>query len=234
MDIKIFADGADLNSIVEHAGNPIIRGFTTNPTLVVQAGVADYKTFVLKAAASVGDKPISFEVFADELDEMLSEGLVLHSWAPKADIKIPIQNTKGVSTIPVIKKLMSRGIRVNVTAMFTTGHVDDLVNELSETDKAILSIFAGRIADTGVDPAATVSHAIRSVKGNENVEVLWASPREPFNIYQADALGCDIITVVPSMIEKFLGQRGKNLDEFSLETVKMFFEDAQSSGLSIA
>ncbi|NQV82689.1 MAG: transaldolase [Rhodospirillales bacterium] len=232
LTIKIFADGADLDGIREMAANPMIRGFTTNPTLMRMAGVADYKAFALEALAIVTDRPISFEVFADDFDEMEDQALEIASWGDNVNVKIPITNTRGESAVPLVRRLSGKGVTVNVTAMFTLDHVDSIVDVLDAKTPAILSVFAGRVADSGRDPVPHMKSAVEIARTKPNAVVLWASPRELLNIYQADAVGCGIITVTNDILRKLSGI-GKDLDAFSLETVKMFHDDAYAAGYGI-
>jgi len=228
--IKIFADGADLNQMAEQATNPLIRGWTTNPTICRKAGVTDYEAFARAAAKIVGDRPLSLEVFADDLSGMEQQARVIAGWGPTVNVKIPITNTKGEFTGPIIKRLAGDGIKLNITAMFTVAQVVK-ASRAMDSAPGYLSIFAGRIADTGQDPEIT----IRSARGvcPQAQKLIWASPREVLNIWQASASGCDIITVSPDLLSK-LSLVDKSLDEFSLDTVKMFHSDAQKAGYVIA
>lgn len=231
-NIKIFADGADLNSINKLNKNPIISGFTTNPTLMKSAGITNYKEFALSVLNNIKDKPISFEVFADDINEMKKQAIEIASWAENVNVKIPITNTKKESTVDLISELTQEGITCNVTAIFTTKQVKDLLLNLNKTSKVIISVFAGRIADTGIDPIEIMSESSKIIKDYENAELLWASPREILNIFQAISSNCDIITVPDNLLSK-LNNIGKNLEDFSLETVKMFYNDAIKAGYSI-
>ncbi len=228
--VKIFADGADLDQIARLAENPIIRGFTTNPSLCRKAGVTDYESFAREAVQLVGSRSISFEVFADDLDGMEQQARVISGWGLNVYVKIPITNTRGEFTTPIIERLAGDGIKLNVTAIFSMYQVAQASKAMGSTP-GYISIFAGRIADTGRDPEIT----IRSARGicPQSQEIIWASPREVLNIWQADAAGCDIITVSPDLLGK-LSLVDKPLDDFSLETVKMFFDDAQKAGYVIA
>ena len=230
--IKIFADGADLEGIREMAADPLIKGFTTNPTLMRKAGVDDYKSFALEALKIVTDRPISFEVFADEFDEMERQALEIASWADNVNVKIPITNTRGESAVPLVETLSGKGVAVNVTAMFTLEQVQSVVDVLNPETPAILSVFAGRVADSGRDPVPHMKEAVRIAKAKPKAEVLWASPRELLNIFQADEVGCHIITVTNDVIKK-LANVGKDLDVFSRETVQMFYDDASAAGYTI-
>jgi transaldolase len=232
LKIKVFADGADLGGIEEMYANPLVKGFTTNPTLMRQAGIADYEAFAHQVLAKVKDRPVSFEVFADEFDEMERQAMKIAAWGANVNVKIPITNTKGRSAVPLIAKLSAAGVVVNVTAMMTLGQVREVAGALARDTAAIVSVFAGRIADTGVDPMPHMSQALEILKPRPKAELLWASPRELLNIFQADAIGCHIITVTNSVLAKLDGV-GKDLDQFSLETVQMFHRDASSAGYRV-
>ena len=212
--------------------DPLIRGFTTNPTLMRKAGVADYKSFSIEALNIVTDRPISFEVFADDFDEMEAQALEIASWGDNVNVKIPITNTKGDSAVPLVGRLSGKGVVVNVTAMFTLDHVRSVIDVLDAETPAILSVFAGRVADSGRDPVPHMKKAIEIAAAKPNAEILWASPREFLNIFQADAMGCHIITVTNDVLKKLSGI-GKDLEVFSLETVKMFYDDAAAAGYTI-
>jgi transaldolase len=229
LKIKIFADGADLAGIREMYANPVIKGFTTNPTLMRKAGVGDYKAFAMEALKIVSDRPISFEVFADDFNEMERQAIEISSWGKNVNVKIPITNTKGESSAPLVGRLSKRGIVINVTAMFTLAQTRKIVDVLDPATPAILSIFAGRIADSGRDPVPHMQKAIAIAKTRPKAEVLWASPRELLNIFQADQVGCHIITVTNDVLRKLAGV-GKNLTQFSRETVQMFHDDARAAG----
>lgn len=233
LKIKIFADGADLDGMLEMYGKSFVKGFTTNPTLMRKAGIVHYKEFALKVLEKISDRPISFEVFADDLPTMEAQGLEIATWGKNVNVKIPITNTKGESTAAVVGRLSKQGVVVNVTAMFTLDHVRDIVNVLDAKTPAILSIFAGRIADTGRDPVPLMREAVEIAKAKPLAEILWASPRELLNIFQADEVGCGIITVTNDVLKKLSGV-GKDLDQFSLETVEMFYKDATAAGYQIA
>jgi transaldolase len=232
MKVKIFADGADLDSIRSLAKDSGIAGFTTNPTLMRQAGVDDYETFARAAIEVVSPRPISLEVFSDEFTEMRSQALKIASWGDNVFVKIPITNTKGESSLPLVADLTKSGVRVNVTAVFTNEQIDGTAQALEGTSGANISVFAGRIADAGLDPSPYVSRAVTCSVGVGNCEVIWASPREVLNIVQADQLGCHIITVTPDLLKK-MSNIGKNLAEYSLDTVKMFYNDASAAGYTI-
>ena len=214
------------------ASDPLIRGFTTNTTLMRKAGVADYKSFAIEALNIVTDRPISFEVFADDFDEMEAQALEIASWGDNVNVKIPITNTKGDSAVPLVGRLSEKGVVVNVSAMFKLDHVRSVIDVLDAETPAILSVFAGRVADSGRDPVPHMKKAVEIAAAKPNAEILWASPRELLNIFQADAVGCHIITVTNDVLKKLSGI-GKDLEAFSLETVKMFYDDAAAAGYTI-
>ena len=226
--MKIFSDGADIQSM--KSNESLVDGFTTNPTLMVKAGITNYLDFA-KQAVSEFSKPISFEVFSDDFDEMYDQALILDGLSNNVYVKIPITNTKGESSSDLLKDLSNKQVKINVTAVFTQSQIESVYKNLNKDIKSILSIFAGRIADTNIDPEPLVTFATQN-KIN-NCEVLWASTREVFNIFQADRCNCDIITVAPNLIEKWKKLESKDLNEFSLDTVKMFYSDAQQAGDSI-
>ena len=232
LGVKVFADGAELDQIAEMAANPMISGFTTNPTLMRKAGVSDYTAFARDALAVVGGKPISFEVFADDLPTMGAQAREIASWGDNVFVKIPITNTKGDTAVPLVQELSAEGVQVNVTAMFTRQHVEDVTDALDAGTAAVVSVFAGRIADTGIDPVPLMRDFKQIVSAKPRAELLWASPREVLNLVQADETGCDIITMAGDQLAK-LSSLGKDLDRFSLETVEMFYKDAQASGFDI-
>lgn len=230
--VKIFADGADLAGMIEMAADPLIAGLTTNPTLMRQAGVTDYRSFARAVLDSIQDKPISFEVFSDEFDEMERQALEIASWGANVNVKIPITNTRGESAAPLVARLSAQGVKVNVTAMMTQAQVQDVAPALSAGAGGYVSVFAGRIADAGVDPVPVMRGVVEYLQDHPGVELIWASPREVLNIKQADAVGCHIITVTNALIKK-MALFGKDLDEFSLETVKMFYNDASAAGYTL-
>lgn len=232
LKIKVFADGADMQGILDMYANPDIQGFTTNPTLMRQAGVEDYEAFARELLGKITDKPVSLEVFADEFDEMERQALKIASWGDNVNVKIPITNTKGEKSAPLIKKLSAQGVVVNVTAMMTLQQVQDVADALDPNTGAIVSVFAGRIADTGIDPVPHMTEALNILKDRPKAELLWASPRELLNIFQADWMGCHIITVTNSLLAK-LSLVGKDLDDYSRETVEMFYRDASSAGYTL-
>lgn len=230
--IKIFADGADLQGMKALYANPHIKGFTTNPTLMKGAGVVDYVDFAHKVLAAIPDRPVSFEVFADEFDEMEAQALEIASWGRNVNVKIPVTNTKGVFCGPLVSRLSKNGVTVNVTAVFTLDQVKRITDALHADTPAIVSVFAGRIADSGIDPLPLMTEAARIMKTRPKAELLWASPRELLNIFQAEQAGCGIITVANDVLKK-LPLIGKDQDAYSLETVKMFFNDASAAGFRI-
>jgi len=227
--VKIFADGADRAGIERLAADPGISGFTTNPTLMRQAGIEDYEAFAHEILEIVTDRPISFEVFSDDLGEMERQALQIAKWAPNVNVKIPVTNTKGERTDVLLKRLVEAGTRVNVTALFTVEQVEWVASALANGPNCFVSVFAGRIADAGVDPLPIMSASLDVLRSYGNQELIWASPREVLNIVQADAIGCDIITVTHDLLKK-LPSIGKDLDQFSLETVQMFYNDASAAG----
>lgn len=232
LNIKMFADGADLEEIRAHSQNPLVTGFTTNPTLMRKAGVHDYASFAREAAQAVFPKPISFEVFGDDSHEMVVQARKISSWGTNIYVKIPVTNTKGVSSSGAISELSGEGIKLNITAIMTMAQVESTVEALDPSCAAVVSVFAGRIADTGVDPMPLMVGAKKVVEEKNSVELLWASPREILNLLQADSIGCDIITMTADLWKKLPGL-GKDLSDFSLETVKMFFDDAAASKYSL-
>ena len=229
LNIKIFADGAEKASILELAKNPLVKGFTTNPTLMRKAGITDYAGFAKEVLAEVKDKPISFEVFSDDFSEMERQARLIASWAQNIYVKIPITNTKKEPSYDLIKKLSNDEIKLNVTAIFSISQVKNTKEVLRADVPAIISVFAGRIADTGIDPIPLMKEAKAILADNPNFELLWASPRELLNIYHAEETGSDIITVTPDVLKK-AANIGLDLEEFSLQTVKMFYDDGQKAG----
>ena len=229
LTVKIFADGADRKAILDLYANPLIKGFTTNPTLMRQAGVKDYEAFARDVLREIKDRPISFEVFSDEFAEMERQAMKIAAWGDNVYVKIPVTNTRRESGGPLIGRLAKAGVKVNATALLTLDQVREIRDQLAGGPPSIISVFAGRIADTGVDPVPIMRSALESVAGHRNIEIIWASPREVFNIVQADQIGCHIITVTPELLKK-LPILGTALAELSLETVKMFHRDAASAG----
>jgi transaldolase len=231
--IKIFADGASLPSMLLSARDPRIAGFTTNPTLMHKAGLTDYRAFAHEVLAAIKDKPISFEVFADEFPEMRRQAREIATWGDNVYVKIPITNTRREPATALIHELSAAGVKLNVTAICTLPQVRDTAKALGGGAPSVVSVFAGRIADTGRDPIPLMKEALQICRGGgETIELLWASPRELLNIIQAAAIGCDIITVTPDLLKK-LELVGKDLGEFSLETVQMFHRDAQAAGFKL-
>lgn len=232
LKVKLFADGADLEVIARMAENPLIKGFTTNPTLMRKAGIRDYRTFALEALKVVTDRPISFEVFSDEFEEMELQALEIASWGENVFVKIPVTNTRGQSSNSLIKRLSAAGVQINVTALMTPEQVAEVVDNLSDLTSNFISVFAGRIADTGRDPVPIMSRAVEILKPYPQTELIWASPRELLNVFQADAVGCHVITATNDILSK-LDLVGKDLNTFSLETVHMFWQDAEKAGYTI-
>jgi transaldolase len=230
--VKLFADGADLPAIVGYAADPRIRGFTTNPTLMRAAGVDDYEAFVRTVADAVGDRPVSFEVFADGFDDMERQALKLAALGEHVYVKIPVTDAEGEPATKLVRALAEQGVRVNVTAMMTLDQVAWVADALRGGPPAIASIFAGRIADSGRDPVPIMAAARELLQTAPNVELLWASPREVLNVVQADGIGCHIITLTRDLLAK-LDLLGRDLAQFSLETVRMFRDDAQRSGYEL-
>ena len=230
--VRVFGDGADLAGILELARLPWIKGFTTNPTLMRKAGVTDYRQFASEVIRAVPDRPLSFEVFSDEFDEMEAQALEIASWGANVNVKIPVTNTRREFSGPLIRRLSRAGVALNVTAVMTTGQVRQIVDVLDGDAPAFISVFAGRIADTGRDPLPIMTESLQILRARPRTELIWASPRELLNIVQADAIGCDVITVTNDILKK-LSQIGKDLDEFSLETVQMFRNDAVKAGYRI-
>jgi transaldolase len=232
LKVKLFADGADLAGMREMAANPFIKGFTTNPTLMRKAGVADYKAFARDVLKAIPNRPVSFEVFADDFDEMQAQALEIASWGPNVNVKIPVTNTKRQFSGPLIERLSKAGVKVNVTAVMTPEQVERITDRLAADTPAIISVFAGRIADTGVDPMPIMAQSVRIMKVKPKAELIWASPRELLNVFQAEAIGCHIITATNDILKK-LSLVGKDLDRYSLETVEMFYKDASAAGYRI-
>ncbi|NMM46731.1 transaldolase [Rhodospirillaceae bacterium KN72] len=233
LKIKLFADGADLAGILEMYRDPKIKGFTTNPTLMRKAGVQNYEAFAKDLIGRVPDRPISLEVFADEFDEMERQARVIASWGDQVNVKIPVMNTKRESAAPLIEALSKDGIVLNITALMTVDQVREVGSALAEGTPAIVSVFAGRIADTGRDPTLAMRESLKVLSDRPKAELLWASPRELLNVFQADEIGCHIITATNDILKK-LSSVGKDLHEFSRETVEMFYTDAQNAEFEIS
>jgi transaldolase len=232
LKVKLFADGADKATMLKLYSNPSIQGFTTNPTLMRKAGITDYEAFGRDILASIKDRPISLEVFADEFDEMERQAHKIASWGDNVYVKIPVTNTRREPALDLICRLSHSGIRLNVTALLTLGQVRDVAAALAGGAPSCVSVFAGRIADTGRDPVPLMAAAVEMVSIHPGMELIWASPRELLNIFQADAIGCHIITATSDILQK-LALVGKDLGEYSLDTVKMFYSDAQKSGFTV-
>jgi len=232
LDVKIFADGADLDGILALAADPRIAGFTTNPTLMWKAGLTDYEEFAKRLLERITVHPISFEVFADDADEMRRQALKIARWGENVYVKIPVSTTSGESMAPLVRELSESGVKVNVTALFTTAQVELLTGAVKDGAPSYLSVFAGRIADAGIDPVPIMARSVEIMLDAPRSELIWASPREVLNVVQADAVGCHIITVTHDLIKK-LASLGKDLDQFSLETVQMFHRDAVAAGFKL-
>lgn len=230
--IKVFADGAVRQAIVDLLSNPLIRGFTTNPTLMRQAGVTSYECFARELLEVVPDLPISFEVFSDEFADMERQAQKIASWGDNVYVKIPVTNTRAEDAGPLIAHLAAEGIKVNVTALMTVGQVRSVAARLAGGPHSYVSVFAGRIADTGRDPVPLMTAAVEALAPHSQLELIWASPRELLNIFQADAVGCHVITVTHDLLKKLTGV-GRDLEDYSLATVKMFFEDAAAAAFSL-
>ena len=232
LKVKLFADGADKEGMLEMYKNPQIKGFTTNPTLMKKAGVINYEAFAKEILSIITDRPISFEVFSDDFSEMEKQALKISKWGNNVNVKIPITNTKGESSSKLVKSLTDKGVKINVTAMFLIEQVKEIAPILGKGSGGYISIFAGRIADAGIDPVPIMKEAVEILKEYPNVELIWASPRELYNVVQADSIGCHIITATHDILKK-LPLLGKDLREFSLDTVKMFYNDAQNAGYTL-
>ncbi len=232
MRVKIFADGAEKAPMLKLYANPQIQGFTTNPTLMRKAGITDYEAFARDILTAIPDRPISFEVFADEFDEMERQAERIATWGENVYVKIPVTNTRGESAAPLVERLAGRGVKQNVTALMTLAQVREITAALAHGPAANISVFAGRIADTGVDPLPMMREALEIMRPYPQLELIWASPRELLNIVQASEIGCHIITVTSDILNK-LPLIGKDLGEYSLDTVKMFRNDALASGFGL-
>jgi len=233
LPVKIFADGADLKGIIELYRQPYIRGLTTNPTLMRKAGVTDYETFARTVLQEVKSKPISFEVFSDDFSQMRRQALKMRDWQENVYVKIPVTNTRGDSSVPLIKQLAAEGVKLNITALLTPRQVREVAAVLNPNVPAVVSVFAGRIADTGVDPLPIMREALDIVRHLPRAELLWASVREVFNVFQAAACGCHIVTVPHGILKKLDALGGKDLEELSLDTVRMFHQDALAAGFTL-
>ena len=232
LNVKIFADGADLDGILELYRNPYTKGFTTNPTLMRKSGISDYEKFSRQVLEHITDRPISFEVFSDEFDEMERQARKIASWGKNVYVKIPVTNTRHESSVDLVQCLATEGIQLNVTALMTLEQVRRISEALKDHAPSYISVFAGRIADTGREPMPLMKEAVEIMKPYKSQELIWASPRELLNIFHADQIGCHIITVTHDVLKK-LSLVGKDLDEFSLDTVKMFYSDAQKAGFKL-
>ncbi len=232
LNVKIFADGADKAGMLEMYRKPFIQGFTTNPTLLRKAGVKDYAAFAREILREIPDRPISFEVFSDEFEEMEVQARKISNWGPNVYVKIPVTNTRAESSVPLIRKLSQDGVKVNVTALMTLDQVRDVSQALEGGPQAYVSVFAGRVADTGRDPIPLMAAAVTILRPYPKLELIWASPRELLNIFQADQVGCQVITATNDILKK-LELVGKDLHAFSLDTVKMFREDAVKAGYTL-
>ena len=232
LKVKLYADGADLADLLAVASDPRISGFTTNPTLMRRAGVNDYESFARDVLSRITTRPVSFEVFSDELDEMRRQALAIASWGPNVYVKVPVTNTRAEWTDRLVRELSREGVQVNVTALTTVAQVDRVARALEGGAPSNISVFAGRVADTGTDPIPLMREAVAAAAQAARAEVIWASPRELLNIFQADEIGCHIITVTHDILAK-LDLVGKDLDQFSLDTVKMFHGDASEAGFTI-
>jgi transaldolase len=230
--VKLFADGADRAGMLDLYSRPLIRGFTTNPTLMRSAGVTDYEGFARDLLRAIPDRPISFEVFADEFPEMERQAFKIASWGENVYVKIPVTSTRGEPSRGLIERLSRAGLQLNVTALLTLEQVHAVAPCLADGPSSFVSVFAGRVADTGVDPVPLMAAAVKALRPHPNVELIWASPREILNVFQADAVGCHVITVTHDVLRK-LGLVGKDLGEYSLETVRMFYDDGQKAGYTL-
>ena len=229
LSVKIFADGADLAGMLDLYRQPHIKGFTTNPTLMRRAGISDYRGFAKQVLAAIPDRPISFEVFSDEFPEMERQAREIASWGANVYVKIPVTNTRGVSACEIVRRLSHAGVKLNVTALLSLAQGRDVVGAVAGGAPSCISVFAGRVADTGYDPVPLMTAAVEMLRVAPGAELIWASPRELLNIFQADAIGCHIITVTHDILTK-LSTVGRSLEDYSLDTVKMFHTDATQAG----
>ena len=232
LTVKIFADGADLAGMLALYRQPYVKGFTTNPTLMRKAGITDYRAFAKEVLRAIPDRPISFEVFSDEFGEMERQASEIASWGDNVYVKIPVSNTRGESAAPLVRRLSQDGVKLNVTALLPLEQVREITHALAGGAPACISVFAGRMADTGVDPVPMMTDALAVMRDAPNAELIWASPRELLNIFQADAIGCHIITVTHDILKK-LSLVGRDLRDYSLDTVKMFHTDAAQAGFTL-
>jgi transaldolase len=232
LKVKIFADGADKAAMLDMYAKPYIKGLTTNPTLMRKAGIANYRAFAKDILTHINDKPVCFEVLADDFAQMEHQALEIAGWADNVYVKIPITNTKRETSRELVKRLSDRQVKLNVTAIMTLAQLEDVMTALNPATASYLSVFAGRIADTGIDPLPLMRKAVEMLKVNGNAELVWASSRETYNIFQAEAIGCQVITVTNDILNK-LALIGYDLTEYSLDTVKMFYNDARKAGFSL-
>jgi transaldolase len=232
LKVKLFADGAEKLSMLELYRNPLIKGFTTNPTLMRKAGISDYEAFARDILEAIPDRPISLEVFADDFPDMARQARKIAAWGPNVYVKIPVTNTRRESSADLVRALTQDGVKLNVTAILALDQVREVVNALSGGAPSNVSVFAGRIADTGIDPVPLMASAMEILRPHPQMELIWASPRELLNVFQADDIGCHIITATPDILKK-LSLVGKDLSEYSLDTVRMFYDDATKSGFRL-
>ena len=232
LNVKIFADGADKEAMIDMYNKEYIKGLTTNPTLMKKAGITDYESFAKDILKTVKDKPLSLEVFSDDIQDMKRQALKIAEWGENVYVKIPVTNTKSESTAKLVKELSDNGVKVNVTAIMTLDQVKEVVDSLNPDVPAYVSVFAGRIADTGIDPLPLMKEVVRITKAKPLAEVIWASPRELLNVFHADSIGCQVITVTNDILKK-LKLVGYDLNEYSLDTVKMFYNDSVSAGYKL-
>lgn len=230
--VRLFADGADLPKMLDYAADPLIRGFTTNPTLMAKSGIRDYESFARRVLEAIPDRPVSLSTFASEFDEMERQARVVASWGNNVRVKVPVTNARGESSCDLARRLAHDGVRLNVTALLSLRQVRDVAAAIGGGAPSHISVFAGRIADTGRDPVPLMAEAVAIAAMYSNIDIIWASPREVLNIFQADACGCHIITVTPNLLDK-LALAGKDLEEYSLETVRMFDRDAAAAKFTI-
>jgi transaldolase len=232
LSVKIFADGADLPGMLDLYRKPYIKGFTTNPTLMRKSGITDYRAFAREVLAAIPDRPISFEVLSDDIKEMERQADAIAGWGQNVYVKVPVTNTRGESTCALVRALSHRGVKVNVTALLPLEQVRTVVDAVAGGAPACVSVFAGRLADTGIDPVPLMKQAVELLRAAPNAELIWASPRELLNIFHADQIGCHIITVTHDILQK-LPLVGRDLHEYSLDTVKMFHRDAEQAGFTL-
>tara|TARA_Y100000741_G_scaffold345452_1_gene310888 strand:+ start:427 stop:1125 length:699 start_codon:yes stop_codon:yes gene_type:complete len=232
MKIKIFCDSADLKTVKKYNNNSLVKGFTTNPSLMRKAGAKDYKNYSLRLVNICKKKPISLEVFADNFEQMLKQAYIINSWGKNIYVKIPVVNSKGSFSSNVIKKLSNEGVKLNITAVYTISQVKNIINNINKNSKTIISIFAGRMGDVGKDPIPTIKESVRLTKNLKNVDILWASTREAYNYIQAKNYKCSIITMPPAIIDK-ISKFGATTKDLTLDTVKKFLEDSKDSNFKI-